>query len=283
MDLPKWNRARVKRKAPVGEEQDAFQGSVRRAGRGATRRVPIVLGGLGLGGLVIGAVVWGMAASRESAAERTRLLAGAVAFDARGQIGDPKTVFGDSDRPPPVPLAASEEEKGANIEKALQKLTEEASGSQADLASQLVRGTRAIRAGDHGAAAGAYRTFLEQAGEDHELAFLAREGLGVALEGSGDLEGALEVYQDLSGSKGSFYRDQALAHVGRVFEALERPDEALTAYRTFAEEYPLSSPALGREHVRSRLLELDPEAVPPAAAGSLDALAAPEPAPGADG
>jgi hypothetical protein len=44
MDLPKWNRARVKRKQVAGQEEDAFQAGVRKAGQSAVRRAPLVLG-----------------------------------------------------------------------------------------------------------------------------------------------------------------------------------------------------------------------------------------------
>jgi hypothetical protein len=62
MDLPKWNRARVKRAPAKTEgaagETDAFQQGVREAGRAAVRRVPlVVLGVLGLAA-AIGGVIW---------------------------------------------------------------------------------------------------------------------------------------------------------------------------------------------------------------------------------
>lgn len=263
MDLPKWNRARVKRKVK-GAESDAFQDGARRAGRLARRRAPWVIGGIVLVAGAVGGTIYALHARTEARAEATRVLAEAAAYEARGQVGDPETLWG-KDRPPPVPIAETPEELDRRVESALETLGREYAGSPADVDGHLVRGARALRAGDPQAAIRHFQAFLDTADRDHPLRFLALEGLGVAKEAAGDLEGALEAFDALAGAPGSFYRDQALAHKGRVLEALGRTEEAIEVYKTYATEYPFSETSLALEFVRERLAELAPDFVPPSA------------------
>src|SRR5690606_34903926 len=86
MDLPKWNRARVKRKQPGAEAEDAFQGAVRRAGRTTVQRAPLVLAGIAVVAAAIAGGVWLRRSRREDQAEATRRLADAVAYQARGEV-----------------------------------------------------------------------------------------------------------------------------------------------------------------------------------------------------
>ncbi len=261
MDLPKWNRARVKRKVK-GADADAFQDGARRAGRFARRRAPLVLAAIVAVGAAVGGTVYALEARKETRARATRVLAEAVAYEARGQVGDPEALWG-RDRPPPVPIAATEEELDQKVREALEALEAEYPDSPANLDGELVRGARALREGDAKAAIDHFQTFLDRADADHPLRFLALEGLGIAREAAGDLEGALEAFRTLAGTKGTFYRDQALAHQGRVLEALGRTEEAIEVYRTYATEYPLSEPSLALEFVQARLSELDPDFVAP--------------------
>ncbi len=259
-DLPKWNRAKVKRKV-AGSEQDAFQGGVRSVGRVARRRAPMVVLAVALAAAAVGGGVWWWKSRAESRAEATRLLAEAAAVEARGRVGDVKLLWG-LDRPPPTPIAATQEELDGRVDKALAELAERAPNSGANLDAQLIRGARALRAEDGAGAKAAYEAFLAEADGDHPLRFQALEGLGLAQEATGDLEAALATYRELAGEKGAFYRDQALAHQGRVLEALGRKDEAVEVYRAYLAEFPLSDPSLARDFVRDRMIELDPESIP---------------------
>ena len=101
------------------------------------------------------------------------------------------------------------------------------------------------------------------------------EGRGVALENLGELDAALVAYEELAGRKGSFYRDMALWHQGRVLEALDRREDAIAVYRTYVTEFPAEVSSIAREEVRERLEQLDPEALkapaPPAAPEAAEA------------
>ena len=157
-------------------------------------------------------------------------------------------------------------------------------GASAPELAVLLRAAASLRAGDHGAAKESYARFIEAAGKDHPLRFIGVEGKGVALENLGELDAALATYEELAGRKGSFYRDVALWHQGRVLEALDRRDDAVAIYRTYVTEFPAEVSSLAREQVRERLEQLDPDALkPPTPADAQASDGAPaEPVKGTD-
>jgi tetratricopeptide (TPR) repeat protein len=264
MDLPKWNRARVKRKAPKGTEQDAFQGAVRGAGKKAIRSAPLVLGLAAVVAGLIAGTIWWMGQRTETRAESTRVLAEAVAYRARGRVADVETLMQDRRRPFPRPIASDEAELAAKVREGLDAVESQAPDSAAARMALIVRGAKKVEAREFAEAEAAFREFLDRHGPRHELAYLAQEGLLAALEGQSDLEGALAQAEAMSGSEGDFYRDQALWHRARLLEKLERSDEALEVYRQYAQEYPLDKSSFAWQQVRRRLSELDPGAVPSA-------------------
>ena len=265
MDLPKWNRARVKRKAPKGTEQDAFQGAVRQAGKKAVRSAPLVGGVVvAIAGLIAGGIWW-TGHRAESRAEATRVLSEAVAYRSRGQVADVELAMKDRKRPIARPIANDEDALAGRVAETLDKLQGQAPGSAAASMAHLVTGSKKIEAREFGEAEAAFGKFLEHHGARHELAYLAREGILAAREGQGDVEGALAQAEEMLGREGDFYRDQALWHKGRLLEKLGRTDEALEVYRQYGQEYPLEKSSMAWQQVRRRLAELDPSALPAAA------------------
>jgi tetratricopeptide (TPR) repeat protein len=262
-DLPKWNRTRVKRKAPAGEEQDAFQVGVRQAGRGAVRRAPILLlAAVAVAG-GIGGFIWWRGQAAAQAADATQMLATAAAYQARAKV-EPNldTVLGERARPPAQLLVKDEGELRQTIDAALADLESTAPKSDAAKLAQLVRAASAMRDGRFADGEAAFREFLASE-PGHELAFLAQEGVLLAREAQGDIDGAIAEAETLvAADPATFYRDQALWHKGRMLEAQGKKDEALAVYRQYAEEYPLQDPSIARADVIGRLRELDPSAVP---------------------
>jgi hypothetical protein len=216
MDLPKWNRARVKRKAPKGSEQDAFQGAVRDVGKKAIRSAPLALGLAAVVAAVIAGVIWWMGQRTEQRAESTRILAEAVAYRARGRVVDVQELTKDRQRPFPRPIASDEAELEAKVQKGLDDLREQAPKSAAARMALLVRGSKKIQAQEFAEAEAAFREFLDEHGPRHELAYLAHEGIVAAREGQGDHEGALSEIEAMLDREGDFYRDQALWHKARL-------------------------------------------------------------------
>lgn len=262
MDLPKWNRARVKRKAPKGEERDAFQTSVRRAGQGAKRRAPLLLGLVVLVGAGLGGAIWWSSASAEKTGKATELLASAAMWEARGIVveePDPERKGKD-----PRPVATSELEIDSKVDKALADLAAQHPDSAALRLAPLIEAGRAMRAADFEAAEAAYRKLLDDA-DVERIHFLAREGVVLALEAQGKLDDALtEVEPLLAGEPREFYRDQALWHKGRLLEANGDADGALAAFRQYLEEFPpAEQPTAAMLEVMDRMKVLDPAFVPP--------------------
>jgi tetratricopeptide (TPR) repeat protein len=264
MDLPKWNRARVKRVQPADEEApDAFQQGVREAGKTAVRRGPLVIGLLAVVAAGIGGGIWWTRSREENAAQATRLLAQPLAWRARARIVDVDAVMKDRKRPPPVPIARDQAELDRNFDTAMGALTK-ADHDKAAILAALVRGSSEMQRSEFAAAQGSFNDFLAKAGKDHELAPLAIEGVALAMEAQGDVDGALAKIEELTGAVGDFYRDQALWHKARLLESQGKADAALEVYRLYATEYPLDKPSLARAQVRARLTELDPSLVPAA-------------------
>lgn len=258
MELPTWNRSRTKKRGEgAAPQDDAFQGAVRQAGRSAAGQARLVL----LVGVLITAAVIGVvlfrAQSQSSSAQATRLLASAAAMEARGQIGDVQALFGGVLENPPFPVAADEAARQAQIDQSLADLQALSAGSGAAAAGKLLGAAELMRAGDFAAAEAAYRTFLAAEG-DASVAFLAREGLALAREGQGDIDGALAELRALAGAKGAFYREMALYHQARLLAAAERKDEAIAVLKSYAEEYPLTEPSLAREQIRALAEVVDP-------------------------
>ncbi|MGB1014215.1 MAG: tetratricopeptide repeat protein [Nannocystaceae bacterium] len=273
MDLPTWSRRKTK-KRPQEDTGDAFQGSVRRAGKAAVKRMPLMIAGAVLLVGVVVAVVAVLEQGKESRAKDTKVLADGVAYQSRAQIADPEQV---GKTEPPWPVVQDEAQRAAKVDEILTNLGQEAAGSDADISGELVRAAREMRTGKLAEAAETYRNFLAKAGDAHPMRFLATEGLGLALEAQGNLEDALVKFEELAGEEKAFYRDMALWHQGRVLEALERKDEAIAVYRKYNTEYPVSGNAMGHEQVRERLEALDPAALE--APVDADATKSADPAP----
>ncbi len=263
MDLPKWNRARVKRAQPAADDApDGFQQGVRAAGRTAVRRGPLVFAGVAAIAGIIGGTIWWTRHKAETTAASTRLLAQSAAWRARGIVEDVDAIMKERKRPPPLPIARDEAELDANVDAAIAALMA-GDDSSAQHLGLLVRAAESFERSDFAAAQASYDEFLTKVGDGHLLAFVAREGIALAREGQGDLEGALAELDKLMGAEGDFYRDQALWQRARLLEQLGRNDEALALYHQYATEYPLDKASMAKAAVRERLGELDPQAVPP--------------------
>lgn len=258
MALPTWNRSRTKKRgegvAP-GVTDDAFQGAVRQAGKAAASRGRWVVLGLLVTALGIGgAVLWRVKSSSKSSAA-TQLLGEAAAYEARGRVGDVAALVGPTSAPP-FPVVADEAARTAAIDKALADLDALAPKSGPALAADLVRGAAFLRDGAFVEAEEAYWKLLKEE-PGHPLAFLAREGVALAREGRGDVDGALAELRTLAADKGALYREAALYHQARLLAANGRKDEAIAVLKTYVEEYPLQEASLMRDQLRPLIEDLE--------------------------
>jgi predicted negative regulator of RcsB-dependent stress response len=261
MDLPKWNRARVKRKQPKGEEQDGFQAGVRKAGKAALTQAPVVIGLIVLVAAVIAGVVWYQGKAAEDRAVATRVLATATAAHSRSRIEVVDPAEAAKKLPPPNPVFPDEGARAKAIDDTLAQLEGELADSDAATLAGLVEAGRLMQAGSFADAKAKYESFLSSNG-DHPLSFLAREGLALAQEAGGEIDAAVSTLDAMAPEAGAFYRDQALYHKGRMLEGQGKSDEALAVYKTYVEEYPLEQDSLAKDAVMARLEELAPDLIP---------------------
>lgn len=261
MDLPKWNRAKVKRKVAGEGQEDQVQGGIRRAGNFTLQQAPVVIGGIMLVAAVIVGVQYLLSRQAESRAEATRLLAEAAAAESRGVVGDFSAQLEGRTRPVPIPLFKTEEAQRDAIDKPLSSLDEQADGSAADVVAELMRAADLMAAMKFDDAESTYKAFAA-AHPEHELVFVAREGVVLALEAQDNVDQALTEVEALIGREGDLYRDQGLWHKARMLEGQGKVEDAKAVYETYAKEYPLESPSMAREQVIERLQELAPDLVP---------------------
>lgn len=272
MDLPKWNRAKVKRKvADDTASDDALQSAVKRAGGFNLQRARVVFGGIVLIAAVVAVGQWLWTSSSAGRVDDSVLLAEAVQAQAQGVI-----IAEDDERPEgapplPVPEFESAEAKVSQAHTMLDKVAEQAKGTGVDVIAELPRAALLMRHGDFADAEAKYRQFLADHPE-HELRSLAYEGVVVALEAQERLEEALEAVEDLVGREGDAYRDMGLWHKGRLLERQGQTDEAIATYKSYMAEYPEGTPSAAAADVRGRLAELDPDAIsaPPSAGLRLE-------------
>lgn len=110
---------------------------------------------------------------------------------------------------------------------------------------------------------------------DKRLRFLAQEGLGYALEASGQLDQAAAAFgalADEAGNAGGFYKDRALFHKARLLERKGSGKDAEKIFREILDKTPTTSL---RQEITDRLASLEDAAqskspspsAPPAPAG----------------
>jgi predicted negative regulator of RcsB-dependent stress response len=121
-----------------------------------------------------------------------------------------------------------------------------------------------------------YKRIISEYGPTHETAQLASLRLGYLYADRGDRAAAIEQFQGLSQQTTGLNRDQALFEVGRVKEADNNREAALTAYRTVQKDFP-KSPWSSEAAARIKALGGDAAAQPAAPATPAPAAAAPTP------
>jgi tetratricopeptide (TPR) repeat protein len=93
---------------------------------------------------------------------------------------------------------------------------------------------------------------------DQRLRFLAQEGLGYALEGAGQIDGAIAAFDTLASEaagQGGFYKDRALFQKARLLEKKGTPKDAEKLFREILDKAPPTSPL--REEINARLAALE--------------------------
>jgi tetratricopeptide (TPR) repeat protein len=156
-----------------------------------------------------------------------------------------------------VPHFKTEKERA---EAALKQLDAFVAGSGNPLRAEgsLQRGPLLLELGRYPEAIAGYEQLL--AGKlDDRLRFLAREGLGYALEQKGDLPAAAATFEKLTDDAApfkdsGFYKDRAAFHKARIAELRGNAEDAKKLYREVLDKNPTTSL---RDEITNRLAVLE--------------------------
>ena len=104
--------------------------------------------------------------------------------------------------------------------------------------SRLYAADLARRAGQHAKAQKLYEEYLASAPKTDFARFLAIEGAGYGAEEQGNLDKAMEYFEQLTKLPSDFYKDYGYKHVGRIHELKKQTDKALAAYKSIVDDMP---------------------------------------------
>ena len=223
------------------KEPDKFQVAAQQAATWvSSRRKHVVLAGaIAVGVLLAVAVFSGLQLSKAEEA-------GAAGSDLLGAMG------GEISSVPlpglPGPFYPSEEARQKAVLAAAERVLAEHRGSGPGLLAQLAKADAQLRLHDLDAAAASYDAFLAAAPKGDSLRFGALEGIALAKEGKGDLDGAAQAYERMAKEAPAF-ADRADLERARLLAAAGKPDEArklLAGFGTAHKESLLAGEANSR-------------------------------------
>jgi tetratricopeptide (TPR) repeat protein len=211
------------------KEPDKFQQAATQAASWiSTRRKHVVAAGaVAVAVMVVIAVLAAIQSRRE---ER----AGAAAADLLTAVG------GEISSVPlpglPGPFYASEEERQRAIVSAADRILGEFGGTSAGHLAALAKGDAHLKLRQWEDAQRAYERYLSSADKRDSLRFGALEGIGMALEGKGDVAAAAQAYERLAREVPAF-ADRADLERARVLASSGNTAEAKALLASFAEKH----------------------------------------------
>jgi len=136
----------------------------------------------------------------------------------------------------PGPFYPSEEARQRAIIASAGAVAEKFPGTGAAVLAALAKGDAHLRLGEWDEAKAAHERFLGIAEKGDSLRFGALEGVGLAEEGKGNLEGAAKAYERL-GQEAPAFADRADLDRARVLAAAGKADEARKILSGFGEKH----------------------------------------------
>ncbi len=210
-----------------------------------------------LGGVVVLVLFWAFdhwsTGKREQATDK---------FAQATRIAEADLITDDNPAKPEVdkvPRFKSDKERMDAALAELDKIDKENPSSDVATRALLFRAGALYREGRYGDAEAAFKKYLDKAGADDSLGFLAREGIGLCAEAQNKLDDALSAYKALEPKSGDFFRDRALYDEGRVLMKKGDMKGAEAAYKDLLAKSP-QTPL--RDEVAMRLAQMG-VAVPP--------------------
>lgn len=125
-------------------------------------------------------------------------------------------------------------------------------------------GNALVQANDIVGAIEAYQRYVAMYQENKPLLGMVLQRLGYAYLIKGDQEAATKIFTTALDTPGTLNKDQLLYELGKIEEALSRPEGALARYQDLSKTYP-NSPFAGEATVRSKALEMKTSTSTPAA------------------
>ncbi len=136
----------------------------------------------------------------------------------------------------PGPFYADEGARQRAVADAAEKVRKEFGGSKAAHTATLALGDARLKLREWDAALAAYRDYTAAAGSDDSMRFGALEGIAMAEEGKGNLDGAGQAYERLA-REVPFYADRADLERARVLAASGKADAARKVLASFADAH----------------------------------------------
>ncbi len=200
------------------KEPDRFQQAATQAASWiATRKRHVVAAGAVAVGLLV--VIAILAAVERGRAEK----AGAAASDLLAAVG------GEISSVPlpglPGPFYPTDEERQRAVVAAADRILKDFPRSGAADLAALAKGDALLRLRDFDGAKASYERFLSSAGKGDSLRFGALEGIALADEGKGDVDGAAKAYERMAreapsvADRADLERARLLARAGRTADA----------------------------------------------------------------
>lgn len=113
-------------------------------------------------------------------------------------------------------------------------------GSSVSPFAQYQLGNLAAELAEYDRAVGAYKDFIERYPDHPVLLPMVYQRLGYAYLQSGDRQAALGAFEEVVRRPEAWSRDQAYYETGRLYEGMDRRDEAIRRYEALIKEHPRS-------------------------------------------
>jgi tetratricopeptide (TPR) repeat protein len=134
-------------------------------------------------------------------------------------------------------LEISEPEKKI---KKLEEITNEFPRTKAAADSWVTSGHLYYQKKEYSRAVASYQAALNNGNIPPVFRTLIQENLAYALEQKGDLQQAAATFSEIAQGKENFLKEDVLLSLARVYEKLNKPQEAKATYQTFIKSFPKS-------------------------------------------
>ena len=172
-----------------------------------------------------------------TASSRSKEAAGATALGAALEISERPVLEAEEGTDLGRDAFPSEAARTKAFREALEGVRKEHARTAGGALAALYLGKIALEEESYDDASTHFERYLAEAPRNHKMRFSALEGIGVALESTGDLEAALDAYRRLAREAPSFYVGFGMLHEARLLHALGHHHEARAKAERILEEH----------------------------------------------